>query len=264
MTKDEPVPGTVDLDVEGQVAIITNNNPEKRNAFGDDMDVQLFEILTELAARTDIRAVIWRGEGHSWSSGRDVSSIGTNRDLSHHALMSRGHAGIQQIWDIDAPILVAIQGWAIGGSFQRALLCDIRVAADDARFMLPEVNHGVIPDTGGMGALHQICGPGVVSDLVLTGRAMDASEALAHGIVSRVVPLEDLDSTVREMADKIASSPAIAIKMARRVIGHLSRPALRSSMDDELIYQTFINKSDDYAEFRAARAESRPPRYTGS
>lgn len=264
MMTNGPRLGTVDLEVDGQVAVITNNNPEKRNAFGDDMDVQIFEILAELKARNDIRAVIWRGEGHSWSSGRDVSSIGNSQELSHHELMSRGHSGIQQIWDLNAPILVAIQGWAIGGSFQRALLCDIRVAADNAQFMLPEISHGVIPDTGGMGALYEICGPGVVSDLVLTGRRMDADEALAHGIVSRVVPLDELDSTVREMADKIAGSPAVSIKMARRVIGHLSRPALRSSMDDELIYQTFVNKSDDYAEFRAARLESRTPRYTGS
>jgi enoyl-CoA hydratase len=262
---EEAAPGTVDLEIDGPIAIITNNNPAKRNAFGDDMDVQLFDILTELKTRTDIRAVIWRGEGHSWSSGRDVSTIGNSQEpLSHHELMSRGHWGIQQVWEISAPILVAMQGWSIGGSFQRALLCDIRVASDDARFMLPEAGHGVIPDTGGMGALYEICGPGVVSDLVLTGRAMNADEALAHGIVSRVVPRDELDTTVREMADKIASSPAVTIKMARRVISHLSRPALRSSMEDELVYQTFINKSDDYAEFRAARAESRDPRYTGS
>ncbi len=260
-----PAPGTVDLEIDGPVATITNNNPEKRNAFGDPMDVQLFDILTELKGRTDVRAVIWRGEGHSWSSGRDVSTIGNSKEpLSHHELMSRGHWGIQQVWDIPAPIIVAIQGWAIGGSFQRALLCDIRIAADDARFMLPEAGHGVIPDTGGMGALYEICGPGVVSDLVLTGRKMDATEALGHGIVSRVVPRDELDATAREMADKIASAPAVTIKMARRVISHLSQPALRSSMADELIYQTFINKSDDYAELRAARAEQREPRYTGS
>jgi enoyl-CoA hydratase/carnithine racemase len=253
------------LEIDGPIAVITNDNPEKRNAFNDEMDVRLFDILAELRETPSVRAVIWRGEGKSWSSGRDVSAIGGMQvELSHHELMRRGHRGIQQVFELDAPIIVAIQGWAIGGSFQRALLCDIRIAAEDARFMLPETTYGVIPDTGGVGRLFQICGPGLVSDLVLTGRAMEATEALNHGIVSRVVPNDELDAVAREMAEQIASRPAVAVKMARRVIGHLAEPEIRSSMAEELIAQTFINKSDDYAEFRAAAAEKREPRYTGS
>lgn len=257
--------GQVRLDIDGAIATITNDNPEKRNAFTDDMDAQLFAILGELRQRADVRAVIWRGEGHSWSSGRDVSAIGTNKtELTHHELMTRGHKGIQQLFDLDAPVIVAIQGWAIGGSFQRALLCDVRIAAEGARFMLPEVGHGVIPDTGGMGRLFQMCGPGVVSDMVLTGRPLGTDEALALGIVSRIVAPEDLDATAREMAEKVAAAPAVTVKMARRVIQHLAEPEIRTSMADELIYQTFINQSQDFAEFRAARAEGREPRYTGS
>jgi enoyl-CoA hydratase/carnithine racemase len=257
--------GRVHLDVDGSIAIVTNDNPDKHNAFDDDMDLQLFEIFDELARRTDVRAVIWRGDGKSFSSGRDASSIGNMKvDLSHHELMRRGHRGIQRIWDIDAPILVACKGWVMGGSFQRALLCDIRIAAEGTRFRLPELGYGVIPDTGGFGVLYEMCGHGLVSDLVLTGRVMQADEALTHGIVSRVVPLEDLDTTVREMAEQIAAAPAVTVKMAREVIKHLALPQLRSSMADEMIYQTFINRSDDFAEMRAARAEERPPRYTGS
>ena len=130
--------------------------------------------------------------------------------------------------------------------------------------MLPEVGHGVIPDTGGVGRLYEMCGHGLVSDMVLTGRPLSAQEALHHGIVSRVVPPDQLDATALEMAEKIAASPAVTVKMARRVIRHLSEGAVRSSMEDELVYQTFINKSDDFAEFRAARAEARLPHYTGS
>src|SRR3954447_15033551 len=171
----------VRLDIDGGVATITNDNPEKRNAFDDAMDQRLFEILGELRERPDVRAVIWRGEGHSFSSGRDVSAIGTNQtELSHHELMTRGHKGILQLFELNAPVIVAIQGWAIGGSFQRALLCDIRVAAEDARFMLPEVGYGVIPDTGGVGRLYEMAGPGLVSDMVLTGRRLSADEALHH------------------------------------------------------------------------------------
>jgi enoyl-CoA hydratase/carnithine racemase len=257
--------GKVHLEVRNAVAVITNDNVEKHNAFDDDMDRQLFEILTELKGRNDVRAVVWRGLGKSFSSGRDVAILGgAKSELSHHELMQRGHRGILQLFDIQAPVIVAIQGWAIGGSFQRALLCDIRIAAEGARFMLPEVGHGVIPDTGGVGRLYQICGPGVVSDMVLTGRVMTAAEALHHGVVSRVVLPGDLDDVAMEMAAKIAASPMVAVKMARRVISHLAEPTIRSSMADELIFQTFLNKSDDYAEFRAARAEDRSGNYTGS
>ncbi|MFN8017937.1 MAG: enoyl-CoA hydratase/isomerase family protein [Acidimicrobiales bacterium] len=257
--------GRVHLEVDGPIAVLTNDNPEKHNAFDDEMDAQLFAALGELAGRTDVRAVIWRGEGPSWSSGRDVGSIGVQKtELTHHELMTRGHRGIQQLWQIPAPVIVAIQGWAIGGSFQRALLCDIRICATDARFMLPEVGHGVIPDTGGVAALYEICGPGLVSDMVLTGRRLSAEEALHHGIVSRVVAPEDLDATAREMAEKVASAPTVTVKMARRVIGRLARPDIAASMEDELVLQTFINRSDDFAEMKAARAEGRPPTYTGS
>ncbi|MEP6626305.1 MAG: enoyl-CoA hydratase/isomerase family protein [Acidimicrobiia bacterium] len=259
------MPPQLDLTYDGPIATITNQNPEAHNAFDDAMDLQLFDALAELKTRKDVRAIIWRGEGKSFSSGRDVSSIGNNRsELSHHELMRRGHRGIQQVWDLDAPIIVAHKGWTMGGSFQRAMLCDIRIAAEGARFRLPELTYGVIPDTGGMGALFQMVGHGLTSDLVLTGRILSAEEALTHGIVSRIVPLEDLDATAREIADQIASQPTVSVKMARSIIRNLAVPELRSSMDEEMIGQTFISRSDDMAEFRAARAEDRAPDYTGS
>ena len=255
----------ITMEIDGAIATITNRNPDKHNAFDDEMDAQLWDYLDELKQRPDVRAVVWRGEGKSWSSGRDVGSIGTNKtELTHHQLMTRGVRGIQKLWELDQVFLVACKGWVMGGSFQRALLCDIRVAAEGTRFRLPEVTHGVIPDTGGVGVLHEMCGHGVVSDMVLTGRILTAEEALHHGVVSRLVTDEELEPTVYEMAQQVAASPAVTVKMARTVIRHLAIPPVRASMEDELIYQTFINKSDDFAEFRAARAEGRDPVYKGS
>ncbi len=255
----------VRLEFEGSIAIITNDRPDKHNAFDDEMDAKLFDILGEIRRRPDVRAVVWRAEGESFSAGRDVSAIGTLKvELTHHELMRRGHRGIQQLWDIDAPVIVALQGWVMGGSFQRALLCDIRVAAEGTRFRLPETTFGVIPDTGGVAVLHQMCGPGIVSDMVLTGRVLNADEALAHGVVSRVVAASELDRIVMQMAEQVAAAPAVTIKMAREVIRHLSVPAVRASMADEMIYQTFVNRSDDFAEFKAARESSREARYSGS
>jgi enoyl-CoA hydratase/carnithine racemase len=257
--------GRLHLTYDGPIATLTNDNPETHNAFDDAMDAELFAALAELRDRPDVRAVIWRGEGKSFSSGRDVRAIGNHQvALSHHELMRRGHRGIQTLWELDAPVIVAHHGWTMGASFQRAMLCDLRIAAVGARFRLPELTHGVIPDTGGMGALFQIAGHGLASDLVLTGRVLDAEEALAHGIVSRVVPADELDATARSIAEQIAEAPAVSVKMARSVIRHLALPELRSSMAEEMIAQTFISRSDDLAELRAARAEHRTPHYTGS
>jgi enoyl-CoA hydratase/carnithine racemase len=254
----------VRLAIDGAIATITNCYPEKHNAFDDAADDRLLEILAELKTTPAVRVVIWRGEGKSFSSGRDVASIGSSGGRTHHELMTHGLRGIQKLWDLDQVFLVACKGWVMGGSFQRALLCDIRIAAEGARFRLPELSYGVIPDTGGVSVLYEMCGHGLVSDMVFTGRILTADEALSHGIVSRVVPEEQLDSTIYEMAEQIATVPAVTVKMARSVIRHLSVPPIRASMEDELIYQTFVNKSDDFAEFRAARVEGRSPHYTGS
>jgi enoyl-CoA hydratase/carnithine racemase len=254
--------GTVHLSIDDHVATLTNDNPDKHNAFDDDMDAQLFAAFGEIATNPEVRAVIWRAEGRSFSSGRDVGAIGTNvTELTHHQLMQRGHRGILQVLDLDVPVIVACKGWTIGGSFQRALLCDMRVAADDARFMLPEATHGVIPDTGGVARLFQMAGHGVASDLVLTGRPLDADEALRYGVVSRVVPLDELDTVVREMADKIATAPPLTVKLARRVISNLASPEVRASMEEELLAQTVLTTSHDFGEFKAARADEREPDY---
>ena len=251
----------VRLEYDGPVAVITNDNAEKHNAFDDDMDQQLFDILGELAGRPDVRAVIWRGEGKSFSSGRDVSAIGGEQvELTHHELMSRGHRGILQLFDIEAPIIVAMQGWSIGASFQRALLCDIRVAAEGARFMLPEVTHGVIPDTGGVGAAVPDLRPRRRDRHGAHRSADGGRRGLAHGIVSRVVPPDELDATVtRDGARRSRPRPAVTVKMARRV--HRAtwrRPSIRSSMADELIYQTFISQVRRHG--RVPRRPRRGPR----
>jgi enoyl-CoA hydratase/carnithine racemase len=159
------------------------------------------------------------------------------------------------------PIVCAIQGWCIGGMWERSLLCDVRIAADDARFRLPELAHGLIPDSGGTARLFQICGPALVSDLVLTTRVLDADEALRHGIVSRVVPRAELDDEARKVATTIASMPPLAVRAWRQNLLDLATPAVQKAIHDELLAQMLVFTSEDFAEFRAARAENRPPNY---
>jgi enoyl-CoA hydratase/carnithine racemase len=252
------------LDFDGPVAIVTNNRPDKHNSFTDPSDLLLYQAFESLHLREDVKAIVWRGAGKSFSSGRDTNWIGgKNRveDISQLELMERGHRFGKLLMTHSAPIIVEMKGWTIGGSFERALLCDLRVAGESARMMLPEVKHGVIPDTGGMARLFHMAGHGVALDLALTGRVMGAAEALQHGIVSRVVPDDQLEATVLEMAHEIAKAPAFTVKMARRVVNHLAFDAVAASIDEEALAQTLLMQSHDYDEMKAAKAEGRAPHY---
>jgi enoyl-CoA hydratase/carnithine racemase len=254
----------VRLDSEGPIAIVSYERPEKHNAFSDAMDKRLFEILAELAQRPGLRAVVWRGDGPSFSSGRDTTQLGVRtEDLSDLQFIERGHAGSTPFLTMPCPILVALKGWVIGGSFERALLCDIRVAGESARMRLPEILHGVVPDSGGTARLLQMAGHGLVADLALTGRVMGAEEALRHGIVSRVVPDAELDDAVLGMARAIAAAPEFTVKMFLRTLRRLANPLVQQSLAEEALTQSMVFASSDYAEFKAARAEKREPKYRG-
>jgi enoyl-CoA hydratase/carnithine racemase len=241
---------------------VSNNRPEKHNAANDAMDRRLFEILGELHHREGLRAVVWRGNGSSFSSGRDTSELGVrSEDISDFDFFERGHKGTLQILTLPVPIVAALRGWVIGGSFERALLCDLRVAGESARMRLPEIAHGVVPDSGGTARLFQMAGHGLAADLALTGRVMDAEEALRHGVVSRVVPDDALDATCLEMAHAIAAHSAFAVKMFKRTLARMADPLVKASIQEEAISQVLTQASDDYAEMKAARAEKRDPVY---
>ncbi|MGH0037353.1 MAG: enoyl-CoA hydratase/isomerase family protein [Myxococcota bacterium] len=254
----------VTLELDGAVAILSNDRPDKHNAANDAMDRQLFEHLRALHERPDVRCVVWRGNGKSFSSGRDTSELGVRtEDISDFDFIERGHAGTQAFFTLHCPIVAALKGWVIGGSFERALLCDMRIAGESARMMLPEVRHGVVPDSGGTARLFQMAGHGLAADLVLTGRPMDAEEALRHGVVSRVVPDERLDEECLEVARAIAASPPFTVRMFRRTFDRMVNPMVRASMQEESVAQSMVFASEDYAERKAARAEGREPVYRG-
>ena len=255
---------TITLEYDGPVAILSNNRPDRHNAANNEMDARLWELLAELHQRDGLRCVVWRGNGKSFSSGRDTQELGVRtEDITDLEFIERGHAGTQQFFSLPCPIVAALKGWVIGGSFERALLCDLRIAGESARMRLPEVLHGVVPDSGGTARLFQMAGHGLVADLALTGRVMDAQEALAHGVVSRVVPDEKLDETCLEVAHQIAQAPAFTVKMFRRTLGRMANPPVQRSIEEEAVTQSMVFASRDYAEMKAARAEKREPRYRG-
>jgi enoyl-CoA hydratase/carnithine racemase len=121
--------------------------------------------------------------------------------------------------------------------------------------------HGVIPDSGGTARLFQIAGHGLAADLALTGRVLDAQEALRHGIVSRVVADDQLDATCLEMAQQIAKLSPFAVRIFRRTLARLANPLVEASMQEEAVGQTLVQASDDFAELKAARAAKREPEF---
>jgi enoyl-CoA hydratase/carnithine racemase len=251
------------VDYEEHLAVLTLDRPDRLNAMNNAMDVEFFDALAAIDARDDVRCILWRAEGRAFSAGRDVNDLG-NRGPgeSDYHYISEGHGKTHRyLVPPKVPIVCAIQGWCIGGSWERTLLCDIRIAADDAKFRLPELMHGLIPDSGGTVLLQQMCGHGLVSDLVLTGRVMDAEEALRHGVVSRVVPRDELDAVAFDVARGIAKLPPLAVRAWRQGLQDIATPPVTSALHSELLAQMLVYKSEDFAEFKKARAEQREPNY---
>ena len=252
------------LEVEDGIAILTNTRPEKLNAANDEMDRQLFDALEEIHARSDIRVVLWRGEGESFSSGRDTSELGVrSEDISHFDFIERGHQRTHLFFSLPVPMVVALKGWVIGGSFERALLADIRIAAENTKMMLPEIRYGLIPDSGGTARLFQMVGHGLIADLALTGRPMDAEEALRHGVISRLVPEAELEEASLALCREIASHPPFAVKMFRRTLSRMANPLVQRAMQEESMGMAAIYETEDHAELKRAREEGREPRYRG-
>jgi enoyl-CoA hydratase len=251
------------LEYDGPVAIVTNNRPERHNAASDAFNRRLWECFYEITMNPDVRAVLWRANGPSFSSGRDLKELGGKRDndMTHFQHVERGHNWTQMLLNCPAPIVCALKGWTIGGMFERALLCDLRVAGESTKMWLSEIEHGVPPDSGGVARLFQIAGHGLANDLVLTGRKLGAQEALGHAIVSRVVPDDEVDACGLEMAQLIASRPAFAVNLFRRGLRRMSKPLVVESMESEAMSLAFNYTSDDYAEMKSAKAEGRPPVY---
>ena len=236
------------LELDGPVAVVSLNNPERHNAMGDKMDEEFFSILESLRTNKSISCVIWRGNGKSFSSGRDLADLGVRiPGVSDFDVIERGHYWTKLLYEFPVPIICALKGWVLGGQFERAMLCDIRVAGESSKLALPELEHGVITDSGGLARLVEIGGHSLALDLVLTGRRIDAQEALQLGIVSRVVPDDELDKIVLEMAHTIASRPKMAVRMIRENVQSLTNPDIVALLKREIIGQSFVfaNRSID-------------------
>lgn len=244
----------VRLERRGPLAVLSYDRPEKHNAFTDEMDAALFGYIAELSEDRDVRCLVWRGEGPSFCSGRDTSELGQRPGgISDLDYIARGHRATRLLMSLPFPTLVALKGWVIGGAFERALLCDLRIAATDTRMRLPELDHGVIPDSGGVARLVQTCGPALTADLVLTGRVLSAEEALRYGIVSRLVAPEELDEVVFGIAERIAGLSPVAVRMAVTVLRELVNPPVDATLTREMVAQALVMAGEEFRQRRRDR-----------
>lgn len=200
----EPV--LFDIDDRG-VATITLNRPERLNAINMAMRDLLWEYLQACRDHPDVRAVCFRGEGRSFSAGADVSEFGTAPSLweSRRARHERDVWGL--LLSLSVPLVARLHGYCFGAGLELPLCCDVRVAAEDARFALPEVTLGYIPSAGGTQTLPRTIPPGAAADLILTGEPVGTEEALRWGLITRAVPESELDAAVEEEVGRLLSEP---------------------------------------------------------
>jgi enoyl-CoA hydratase len=246
------------------VGVISLNRPEKHNALDNETGAALGEALRWAMGSAEVRCVLLRGEGPSFCSGRDTTQLG-QRDPGDNdfAFVRRAQDNRLQQLDSAKPFVAAVRGACIGGGFEMALACDLRFAAPDASFFLPEIRFGILPDTGGTQLLTSLIGPSRTKYLVMTGERIDARTALEWGVVDFVVEPEDLDARALDVARKIAAGPPLAIAMAKQLVDQAWAEPVRRGIRQELLAQTVLFGSEDYQEARAARREGREPRYTG-
>lgn len=254
----------IDVEHHGPVALITINRPEALNAMSEELLGELEAALTEADGDPGIRCAVLTGAGEkAFCAGADVGHM---REASAHearAFAALGHRVTGLIETMGTPVVAAVNGFALGGGCEIALACDIRMAAENARFGQPEVNLGILPGWGGTQRLARTTSVGFAKDLILTGRLVKAPEALAAGLVTHVHPAGELVGKALELAAGIAAKPSSATAAAKAMcnlaLGGDGDAPLQREMDTFALAFT----TDDQREGMAAFLEKRPPQFAG-
>ncbi|MEU7854007.1 enoyl-CoA hydratase/isomerase family protein [Nonomuraea sp. NPDC049141] len=249
------------LDVDGPVAVITLNRPAKLNAITPEMAGALRACLDRVDADPGIRVAVLTGAGErSFCVGSDI------RELDAYAtpweFRNRGDYG-DAVRALRKPIIAAVNGYAYGGGLELAMACDIRLAASTATFAAPEIKLGWIGGSGQSALLAHAVGPGNAAVMLLTGDPIDAARAKDWGLVTEVLPPEELLPAVRELAGKIAARPPIAAQTAKANLRAAYAMPLDQAIQYERDLQTVCFATADAAEGRAAFAARREPVFEG-
>jgi len=251
---------------DGAVGWLTFSNEAKRNAISLEMWQQLPAIMAGFAEDPSIAAVVMRGAGEkSFVSGADISQFDARRSNAEAAAQyaAIGDAGRASLTGFPKPLIAMIHGYCLGGGLGIAMMADLRFAASDARFGIPAANLGIAYAAENVRRLVGLVGPSVAKDILFSARRLDAAEALAVGLVSRVVPPADLGVAVQAYGAALAEKAPLSLRASKAIVNELTRP---ESMQDPDVITGWVKTcfdSADYAEGRKAFAEKRKPVFTG-
>lgn len=246
-----------------RVAILTFNRPDKRNALNKATRLEIVSILDQLERDPDAGVLVLTGAGDkAFISGSDLNEFGRMSPLEAYDFLDNLAQGLYTRFErLDIPVIAMVNGLCLGGGCEVALACDIRIASDSARFGQPEVHLGIMPGSGATQRLTRLVGPGKAKELIYTGDIIDASEALAIGLVNRVVPAQELRNTVMEMAKKIADHGAFSLKMAKRAINMGQELGITPGLAFEALAEVACFASPEKEEGMGAFFEKRKPKF---
>ena len=249
---------------EDTIAVLTINRPDKLNALNDETIAELGAALVELENDDGIRVVILTGAGDkAFVAGADIKELSTLNALQGVAKSERGQVLMFTMANMNKPVIVAINGFALGGGCELAMAGDIRIASDKAKLGQPEINLGIIPGYGGTQRLPRLVGKGKALELLLTGRMIDAPEALAMGLVDRVVSHGELMNEARRLAREIAAKAPIAVGLIKKCVYVGLETDLKSGCTFEATQFGAVCTTEDMAEGTAAFLEKRRPEFKG-
>ena len=249
----------VEMERRGHIALLTLNRPEARNAISPEVSQEMAALLDTIEADDELRAVVITGAGEVFSAGADLKVVAQGRGMD----IARGKGGFAGIAtrDFPKPIIAAVNGPALAGGFEIVLSCDLVVAADTARFGIPEVKRGLMAAAGGLIRLPKRVPLAIALELAMTGDPIDAQRALALGLVNRVVPAADVVDVACSIANGIGENSPIAVRLSRQLVREAAEMPEADGWrrTNELAVQVFA--SGDAVEGATAFAEKRTPNW---
>ena len=257
---------------EGGIATITLNRPDRMNAFSPEMSASIYRAVEDAAEDKEVRVLVITGAGRAFCAGADVKAMAerTSQPSSQASPEERprdpeaGHVQLPILMQrFQKPIIAAVNGVAVGGGLDLACSCDIRIASDRARFAEVFIRRGLIPAMGGTYFLPRLVGIDRACQLIWTGDMVDAEEAERIGLVTMVVPHEELESATRELAEKLVKGPPLAIQKAKRAIYEALGMDLQAALQYAGSAVVELRQTEDHKEGARAFVEKREPVFRG-
>jgi len=254
--------------VEDGVATVTLNRPDRMNTLGGSMKTDLWTVFGDtLLNDRSVRCVVLTGSGdRAFCAGADIKERAAEKlpTAEFYARQKFTHDLTRLIETFERPVIAAVNGVALGGGMEIALCADIILAADHARFGLPEVNLGVLPAAGGTQRLPRRIGVSAAKELMFTGRMFGAEEAKSLGLLSRVVPAAELAQEAGTLAKAIAEKPPLSVSYIKSAVNAGIQNGIEAGLEYERLVAALTVNSDDRAEGMSAFLEKRKPTFTGS